>query len=83
MAGTLTFFTVNMMGCLIFGRAGDIVGLVIGTLISVFIAVCVKFFLFQVDYARSMSVQFEDGDYYYYVKAIPKIKKGRDERGEY
>ena len=30
-----------------------------------------------------MSVQFEDADYYYYVKAVPKIKKGRDESGEY
>lgn len=83
LAGTLTFFAVDMTGCLIFGRAGDIPGLLIGTVISVLIAVSVKFFLFQVDYARSMSVQFEDADYYYYVKAVPKIKKGRDESGEY
>ena len=26
------------------------------------------------DYTRTEKVQFEDDDYYYYVKAVPKIK---------
>lgn len=79
--GALTFFAVDLMGCLLFNRAGDIVSLVIGTAISVLIAFVVKFFLFHVDYSRTISVQFEDGDYYYYVKAVPKKKKGREEHG--
>jgi hypothetical protein len=29
--------------------------------------------VFTVDYSRVEHVQFEDDDYYYYVKAIPKI----------
>lgn len=48
--------------------------LVAGTLGSLFIAYFVKFFLFHVDYKRVARLQFEDDDYYYYVKAIPKIK---------
>jgi hypothetical protein len=33
----------------------------------------VEFFCFMVDYTRIESVQFEDDDYYYYVKAVPKV----------
>ena len=30
-------------------------------------------FLFSVDYSRTERVQFEDDEYYYYVKAVPKV----------
>ena len=50
-----------------------LLGLVIGNLISVGIAFGLKFFFFHVDYKRTERVQFEDDDYYYYVKAVPKI----------
>ena len=29
--------------------------------------------IFSVDYTRTEYTQFEDDDYYYYVKAVPKI----------
>lgn len=32
-----------------------------------------RFFVFHVDYTRTEYTQFEDDDYYYYVKAVPKI----------
>lgn len=47
--------------------------LVIGILISALIALVVEFFLFSVDYSRTELVQFEDDEYYYYVKAVPKL----------
>ena len=31
-----------------------------------------RFFVFSVDYSRTEYLQFEDEDYYYYVKAVPK-----------
>ena len=31
------------------------------------------FFFFNLDYTRIESLQFEDDDYYYYVKAVPKV----------
>ena len=37
------------------------------------IAVLVQFFQFNLDYARTEKVQFEDDEYYYYVKAVPKM----------
>ena len=37
------------------------------------LAAVYHFFVFAVDYTRTEYVQFEDDDYYYYVKAVPKI----------
>lgn len=47
---------------------------IIGGLLSVGIAWFLQFFLHSVDYTKTSKVQFEDDDYYYYVKAVPKIK---------
>ena len=32
-----------------------------------------EFMIFSVDYSRTQRMQFEDDEYYYYVKAVPKI----------
>ena len=50
---------------------------IIGGLISLVIAWFLQFFLHSVDYTKAEKVQFEDDDYYYYVKAVPKIKVNR------
>jgi len=47
--------------------------LVVGILVSALIALVLEFFLFSVDYSRTEMVQFEDDEYYYYVKAVPKL----------
>ncbi|MBQ5734590.1 MAG: hypothetical protein UH654_00635 [Lachnospiraceae bacterium] len=47
--------------------------LIIGTVISIILGIFFQFFVFSVDYSRTENVQFEDDDYYYYVKAVPKI----------
>lgn len=44
-----------------------------GALISVILAFIFQFFVFAVDYSRTEFLQYEDDDYYYYVKAVPKI----------
>lgn len=48
-------------------------GLIVGTAISIVIGLILNFFIFSVDYSRTERVQFEDDDYYYYVKAVPKL----------
>ena len=40
--------------------------------ISLLIAFILQFLFMNLDYARTERVQFEDDDYYYYVKAVPK-----------
>ncbi len=46
---------------------------ILGTIVSVLLIIVLQFFVFNVDYSRTEYVQFEDDEYYYYVKAIPKI----------
>lgn len=72
-AGALTNIMILLIGDLIFDTNVSILGLIIGTVFSVLIAKVVEFFAFHVDYSRTEKVQFEDDEYYYYVKAVPKI----------
>lgn len=52
----------------------SIASTIAGGLLSVALAWFLQFFLHSVDYTRTEKVQFEDDDYYYYVKAVPKVK---------
>ncbi len=51
----------------------SIVSTLIGGIISVVLAWFLQFFIHSVDYTRTEHVQFEDDEYYYYVKAVPKV----------
>ena len=44
-----------------------------GSVLAILIAKVIEFFRFCVDYSRTERVQFEDDEYYYYVKAVPKM----------
>ena len=46
--------------------------LVLGSLLGMIVTAFVQLVRRLVDYSRKENVQFEDDDYYYYVKAIPK-----------
>jgi tetrahydromethanopterin S-methyltransferase subunit B len=50
----------------------EIAAVFIGTIIGLVVALVVQVFKCVVDYSRKENVQFEDDEYYYYVKAIPK-----------
>jgi hypothetical protein len=47
--------------------------LAINLILEVLVGITLWFFCFMVDYSREETVQFEDDEYYYYVKAIPKV----------
>ena len=70
--GSVLNVVIHLSGALLPGVSVEIVPLLIGTMVSVLITICVKFFVFSVDYTRTERVQFEDDEYYYYVKAVPK-----------
>ena len=44
----------------------------VGNVISLLIAFVIQFLFFNLDYSRTERLQFEDDEYYYYVKAVPK-----------
>lgn len=71
--GALVNFIVLFAGYVLLEISGKIVGLVIGSLLSLAVALILEFFLFNLDYSRTERVQFEDDEYYYYVKAVPKM----------
>lgn len=70
--GTVVNIVIHLSGALLPEVTVDIVGLLVGSVVSAAIAFLVKFFVFSVDYTRTERVQFEDDEYYYYVKAVPK-----------
>ena len=51
----------------------EIVSILLGSLVGILIASVIQFGKGIVDYQRTELLQFEDDDYYYYVKAIPKL----------
>ena len=68
-AGDIALGVHTSYGTLIGGNVGAIV-----------IGLILELFLFSVDYARSENLQFEDDEYYYYVKAIPKVSVATPEK---
>ena len=61
-----------IVGYVLLGISGKTVGVIIGSLISGVIAFLIEFLFFNLDYSRTEKLQFEDDEYYYFVKAIPK-----------
>ena len=72
-AGTAVLLAVIFIGNSTAGMNLSIVSLALEMLFSVILAFVYQFFAFAVDYSRTEFLQFEDDDYYYYVKAVPKI----------
>ena len=72
-AGSVAELLVIFIGDFIFGVSVAPIQMVLGMLVSAALAAVYNFFIFSVDYTRTEYVQFEDEDYYYYVKAVPKM----------
>ncbi len=51
----------------------DIASVVVGSVVGIVLALFIQFFKGVVDYQRTELLQFEDDEYYYYVKAVPKL----------
>ena len=63
---------ILLIGDLSFDTHISLLSLILGMIASLLLAVGLQFFVFNVDYSRTEFVQFEDDEYYYYVKAVPK-----------
>lgn len=62
-----------LVGGLMMGVEVKIGSVLLGSLVGVLLAVIIQFWKGIVDYQRTELLQYEDDDYYYYVKAIPKM----------
>lgn len=72
-AGAMTNIVILLVGDLIYDINISVAGALLGSLLALAVAKVLEFFRFCVDYSRTEKVQFEDDEYYYYVKAVPKM----------
>lgn len=72
-AGAIVNILVIVVGDIVFDVHTSYGTLILGNLFAIVIGLILEFFLFSVDYSRTEHIQYEDDDYYYYVKAVPKV----------
>lgn len=73
-AGTVVCTLGVLVGKLVFDISGNTIVLLIGSVLSGVIVFAIWHLRLLLDYSATEHIQFEDDDYYYYVKAVPKIK---------
>ena len=78
--GVVTYVFILFVGALFLDVNLNYVSLVISAICSVILGFVLKFFVFGGDYTRTESLSFEDDDYYYYVKAVPKVSVSTSSR---
>lgn len=72
-SGALINIVILLIGDLLYDINISLGWVLLGTLLALAVAKVIEFFRFCVDYSRTEKVQFEDDEYYYYVKAVPKM----------
>lgn len=79
-AGAVVNIMILLVGDLMFDTKVSLAGVIVGNIVAFLLTVVLQFFVFNVDYSRTEKVQFEDDEYYYYVKAVPKVVVSRAEK---
>ncbi len=72
-SGALLYVILMLIGTYAFDIRISIVICILNGVAAMLVGMVLQFFWFAVDYTRTEYVQFEDDEYYYYVKAVPKI----------
>ena len=72
-AGAVVCVVVALVGNIMLKGELSYASLVLSAAACVVLGVALEFLFFCVDYSRTENIQFEDDEYYYYVKAVPKV----------
>lgn len=72
-AGVMIEVMILLVGDLMYDINLSIVSALLGAVVTLIACKIIEFFRFCLDYSRTEKVQFEDDEYYYYVKAVPKM----------
>ena len=78
-AGTAVQFIILVAGIVAFDANINLVFMIVGTILGALAGYICQVIFFSVDYKRTEYVQYEDDEYYYYVKAVPKINIANEE----
>ncbi len=78
--GNISLAVLLLFGRLIFDLKYTIWRVFLEIVLAMGLATVVQFFRGIGDFSRTEKVKFEDDEYIYYVKAVPKIKAAQEER---
>lgn len=72
--GAILSIILFLVGGIVLEADINILTIFLGTVGGALLAIVAQFFKGVLDYSRTEVVQYEDDDYYYYVKAVPKVR---------
>jgi len=76
--------TIELVGMILgnirFSLGISFLGMLLQIIVSAAVSFVLMFFFFNLDYERTERVQFEDDEYYYFVKAVPKVYVARGQK---
>lgn len=78
--GAVIHVVLNVVGDIALGVHTSYGSLILGSVAAVVVGLVLELFFFSVDYSRSENLQYEDDEYYYYVKAVPKLTVAKSEK---
>lgn len=79
-SGAVANVIVNIIGDVALGVHISFGSLLMGSIVAVLVGLVLEVMFFSVDYTKSENLQYEDDEYYYFVKAVPKISVARPEK---
>lgn len=78
--GAIINVVINIVGDIVLGVHTSYSSLTVGSIMAVIAGLILELMFFAVDYTKSESLQYEDDEYYYYVKAVPKLSVATPEK---
>lgn len=72
-AGAIVAAVLQVSGCMTLDVSFQASFILLDLVVTVAAGLIAEFFFLSVDYSRTETLQFEDDEYYYYVKAVPKV----------
>ena len=78
--GGVTYILIILAGDFCLDVTVSMIPMIFSTVASVLVGFVLEFFVFGGDYSRTERLEYEDDEYYYYVKAVPKASVSTSER---
>lgn len=79
-AGAVTYLVIMVLGGMFLNIHINMGGVILSAVAAVLLGLVTEFAVLGVDYSRSEHTQFEDDEYVYYVKAVPKSVVAQKEK---
>ena len=70
--GAVVYIVIMVFGSMFMSVSTELAGIILSGVAAIIIGFVIEFFELGMDYSRTELTQFEDDEYIYYVKAVPK-----------